>query len=91
MAAWAFDAAREETWVVIEEVYDLLSSRDEVRPFHGDDFVSGLVRRFEQAFLAYGLAFRMCEQWPEPSDLAADDAPDSVARLLPEIARRRRR
>jgi hypothetical protein len=91
VAAWALGAVREDIWVVIEEVYDLLSSREEVRPFHSDDFVYGLVRRFEQAFRAYGLAFRMCEQWPEPSDLAADDAPDSVALLLPEIARKRRR
>lgn len=91
VAAWALPAAREQTWVVVEEVYELLSSREEVRPFHSDDFVYGLSRRFEEAFQSYGLAFRMCEQWPEPSDLAPDDAPDSVARLLPEIARKRRR
>jgi hypothetical protein len=91
VAAWALAAVREDAWVVVEEVYELHSGRKEKLPTLSDDFVYGLVRRFEKAFGATGLALRMCKQWPEPSDLAADDAPDSVARLLPEIARKRRR
>jgi hypothetical protein len=91
VAAWALAAVREDAWVVVEEVYELLSGREEKLPTLSDDFVYGLTRRFEKAFGATGLALRMCKQWPEPSDLTADDAPDSVSRLLPDIARKRRR
>jgi hypothetical protein len=91
VAAWALGGARQDLWVVVEEVYDLLASPEQDRPIHSDGFISGLLRRFEEAFSAYWLAFRMCEQWPEPSDLDADDAPSAVAPLLPDITQKRRR
>jgi hypothetical protein len=92
VAAWALDAVRSQAWDVIEEVSDLLSGPEVDLPTLGDDFVKGLTRRFEESFRATGLALRMCKQWPEPSDLAADDdAPGTVVDLLPETAKKKRR
>jgi hypothetical protein len=91
VAAWARDAARREAWVLIEELEDLLAGRPEARPILSEGWAYRASRRFEEAFRDYALATRMWEQWPEPSDLAADDAPADVSRLLPEIARKRRR
>jgi hypothetical protein len=91
VAAWALPAVREEAWRSIEEVYGLLSRPEQDLPILDHDFVYAVVRRFEESFTATGLALRMSRQWPEPSDLAPDDAPREVAPLLPDHARRRRR
>jgi Transcriptional regulator PadR-like family len=92
VAAWALDAARSQAWDVHEEVYGLLSVREDEVPSLTDGFVKCIVRRFGESFAAFALAIRMCEQWPEPSDLSADEhAPGTVADLLPETARGGRR
>jgi hypothetical protein len=92
VGAWALPAVQAEAWTVTEEVYELLTMHPTRLPDLTDDLVQGLARRFDEAFAATTLAIRMCRQWPEPSDLSADDdAPGTVAGLLPGTARGRRR
>jgi hypothetical protein len=88
VAAWALDGVRERAVAVMEEAYDLLTD-ERPRPLT-DSEVYRLIRRFEARFKALAVAIRMCEQWPEPTDAAADDAPDDVSVLLPDTAKKRR-
>lgn len=88
VAAWALDGVRARAAAVMDEAYELVD-REGQRPFTDSD-VYRLIRRFEARFKALALAIRMCEQWPEPCDAAADDAPGGVSALLPDTAKRRR-
>jgi DNA-binding MarR family transcriptional regulator len=89
VAAWALDSVRAEAAEVLDEARALLNE-EEGRPPLTDDYVYALVRRFEAKVGALALAIRMCEQWPEPSDAAADDPPAGVSALLPDTAKKRR-
>jgi hypothetical protein len=89
VAAWALDSVRAEAETVIAEARAVLNGEEGHRPLTDAD-VYRLIRRFEARFKALALAIRMCEQWPEPSDAEADDAPDHVSALLPETAKKRR-
>jgi DNA-binding MarR family transcriptional regulator len=89
VAAWALDGVRPRAAAVMDEAYQLLADQEGQRPLTDSD-VYRLIRRFEARFKALALAIRMCERWPEPSDAAADDAPDHVSALLPDNAKRRR-
>ncbi|MBS1881477.1 MAG: hypothetical protein JSS97_00805 [Actinobacteria bacterium] len=89
VAAWALDGVRAEAAEVMDEARDLLTDGG-VHPPLTDAHVHRLIRRFEARFKALALAIRMCEQWPEPTDAAADDAPDGVSALLPDTTKKGR-
>ena len=88
VATWALDSARAEAEAVIEEAHEMLSDGGP-HPLTDTD-VHWFIRRFEKKFKACALAIYICEQWPEPTDEGADESPDTVTALLPDIARKRR-
>ena len=90
VAAWAIDAARVEFEEALAEAEALVTD-EEQRSRLGESAVHRAIRKFESTLQAYALAIRMCEQWPEPSDSAADEMTNWVSRLLPEESKKRRR
>lgn len=90
VAAWAMEGVRAEVRRVMDEAYDLLRDRPVERPVTGVE-IRRVRREFEAGTKAFALATRMCDRWPEPSDEVADDPPDHVSLLLPDLPKPQRR
>ncbi len=89
VAFWAMDGVRAEARRVIDEAYDLLWDRRVERPITEAE-ICAIRRDFEAAMRAFALVVRMCERWPEPTDDARGEDPESVTQLLPDLPERQR-
>jgi hypothetical protein len=87
IAAWAMPGVRERAGRIVEEARGLLREIQDGRPATERE-IERIVRRFERSMKALGLASRMCDGWPEPSEESHDRVPGHVYLLLPDLSER---